>query len=82
MTGPDAESNQSSLIGVEASQQKQASLPPRQDSQMMADDSKEGANERAQAEEKLLMYALGFVILPSINAAVVAPDLQVLGKAR
>ena len=83
MTGPDPESNQSSLIGVAASPKKQASLPPRNDSQMMADDSKEeGANERAQAEEKLLMYALGFVILPSINAAAVAPDLQVLGRAK
>ena len=38
--------------------------------------------DRRQTEEKVLMYVLSFVILPSINAAAVAPDLQVLGRAK
>ena len=38
--------------------------------------------DRRQTEEKVLMYVLSFVILPSINAAAVASDLQVLERAK
>jgi len=84
LTRPDPESNKSLHGGFRSSQQRQDDLQlsnlVENDAQIMVD--KEGANERGRAEEKLLMYALGFVILPSINAAAVAPDLQVLGRAK
>lgn len=82
-TESDAKSDQTPVIGVAALQQKQARFQPSNDSQVMADDFKEeGTNDYAQAEEKIWMYVLDLVFLPFINATTVAPDLQVLEKAK